>query len=426
MSAFDKIIGYDMVKGELRQLADCLKNTEKYREMGVSIPRGLLLEGEPGVGKTLMTMCLVEESGRKAFICRKDKSDGDFVDQLRATFEQAVQNAPSIIVLDDMDKFADTEGRSRNAEEFVTVQSCIDEIKGKDVFVIATANDPRVVPSSMLRHGRFDVKLRINSPDIKDTEQIIRHFLSTKPQVDADARIITEILSGRTSATLETVINEAGILACFEGSATITTDHIIKSALRTVYGVRIPADMSILGKIDLSRYHYDSQVIYHEAGHAAMCEILCPGTAALAATNGDNKCGGFLKQIAGDKPQGLEQLETQILISLAGKAAVDLRYGTPGIGGESDFDFAQQIIRDLMTDEAICGFDLLDGRYATSDRYDDTLQQIITHRLAEYYHQAKRLLAENRCLLDGIAEALAEKRCLISDDFKRIKAGIAE
>lgn len=425
MSAFDKIIGYDMVKGELRQLADCLKNTEKYRRMGVSIPRGLLLEGDPGVGKTLMTMCLVEESGRKTFICRKDKSDGDFVDHIRATFDQAVQSAPSVIVLDDMDKFADTDGHNRNAEEFVTVQSCIDEIKGKDVFVIATANEPRVVPSSMLRHGRFDVKLRINTPDVKDTEQIIRHYLSTKPQVDADARIVTEILSGRTSATLETVINEAGILACFEGSDTITTEHIIKSVLRTVYRVNVPADMSTLKKIDLSRYHFDSQVIYHEAGHAAMCEILRPGTAALTTAFCDNLCGGFLKQIAEGRYEDPDRFETKILISLAGKAAVDVRYGTPGVGGERDFDAAYEMIRDLMSNEAVCGFDLLDGGYATSDRYDDTLQQIASHRLAEYYQQAKRLLAENRDLLDGIAGALAEKRYLISDDFKRIKADTA-
>ena len=78
MSAFDKIIGYELIKEELKQIADCLKHTDKYRKMGVSIPRGLLLEGRPGVGKTLMATCLVEESGRRAFICRKDTSDGSF------------------------------------------------------------------------------------------------------------------------------------------------------------------------------------------------------------------------------------------------------------------------------------------------------------------------------------------------------------
>ena len=207
MSAFDKIIGYELIKEELRQLADCLKNTNKYRMRGVSIPRGLLLEGDPGVGKTSMTMCLIAESGRKAFTCRKDTHDGDFVEHIREIFEQAEENAPSIVVLDDMDKFANAEGRNCYAEEYVTVQSCIDMIKGKDIFVIATANDTSRVPVSLIRHGRFDVKLKIERPDYADTERIISHYLSNKPGVDADARIIAEILSGRTSATLETVIN---------------------------------------------------------------------------------------------------------------------------------------------------------------------------------------------------------------------------
>ena len=119
MSAFDKIIGYELIKEELRQLADCLKSTNKYRTRGVSIPRGLLLEGDPGVGKTSMTMCLVAESGRKAFICRKDTHDGDFVEHIREVFEEAEENAPSIVVLDDMDKFANAEGRNCYAEEYV-------------------------------------------------------------------------------------------------------------------------------------------------------------------------------------------------------------------------------------------------------------------------------------------------------------------
>ena len=241
MSAFDKIIGYELIKEELKQIADCLKHTDKYRKMGVSIPRGLLLEGRPGVGKTLMATCLVEESGRRAFICRKDTSDGSFIKQIRETFEQAEENAPSIVVLDDMDKFADADRHNSYAEEYVTVQSCIDRIKGKDVFVIATVNDTNRVTESLIRHGRFDIALRIELPDISDTEQIIGHYLSLNPKVDADTRIVTEILSGKTSATLETVINEAGILACFEGSDTITTEHIIKAVLRTVYHVKIPA-----------------------------------------------------------------------------------------------------------------------------------------------------------------------------------------
>lgn len=123
MSKFDKIIGYSAVKKELKQIADTLKNREVYAKLGVSSPRGLLLYGEPGVGKSLMASAVIEESGRKAFVCRKDQPNGDFVKVIKATFEKAIENAPSIVLLDDMDKFANGDERHPDAEEYVTVQS---------------------------------------------------------------------------------------------------------------------------------------------------------------------------------------------------------------------------------------------------------------------------------------------------------------
>ena len=426
MSAFDKIIGYELIKEELKQIADCLKHTDKYRKMGVSIPRGLLLEGRPGVGKTLMATCLVEESGRRAFICRKDTSDGSFIKQIRETFEQAEENAPSIVVLDDMDKFADADRHNSYAEEYVTVQSCIDRIKGKDVFVIATVNDTNRVTESLIRHGRFDIALRIELPDISDTEQIIGHYLSLNPKVDADTRIVTEILSGKTSATLETVINEAGILACFEGSDTITTEHIIKAVLRTIYHVKIPADMRSLRKIDLRDYHHDSETIYHEAGHAVMSELLKPGTVALIAAFCEDKYGSFTKQIKNCKYHEITEDEADILISLAGKAAVEVRYGTPGVGGMMDYRSAYFSLRELFVHEAVYGFDLIGGTVSKKDSEINMYHQhmVISHRIAEYYQQAKKLLTDNRSLLDGIAEALSEKRYLTGDEIRQIKNGI--
>lgn len=141
MSKFDMIIGYTAIKKELKQIADTLKNREAYDRLGVSAPRGLLLYGEPGVGKSLMASAIIEECGRQAFICRKDKPNGDFVKDIKATFDKAMENAPSIVYLDDMDKFANGDERHPDAEEYVTVQSCIDKAKGKEVFVLATVNN---------------------------------------------------------------------------------------------------------------------------------------------------------------------------------------------------------------------------------------------------------------------------------------------
>ena len=213
MSAFDHVIGYSAIKKELEQICDTLKNREAYQKLGVASPRGLLLHGVPGVGKTMMATALIEESGRKMFVCRKDKPNGDFVREIKTTFDRAVQSAPSIVFLDDMDKFANGDERHRDAEEYVTVQSCIDECRGKEVFVLATVNNMGVLPRSLTRSGRFDRVIEIRPPTGKDAEAIIAYYLAGKKFVsDIDVPTIMRILNGRSCAQLETVINEAGLM----------------------------------------------------------------------------------------------------------------------------------------------------------------------------------------------------------------------
>lgn len=180
MSEFDKIIGYEDVKAELIRLCDVIKNGEKYKALGVAPIGGLLLDGDPGVGKTLMANCFIKESGRKAYVCRKNKPDGEFVNEIKNTFFEAMENAPSIILLDDMDKFANEDNYHINAEEYVTVQSCIDEVKGKDVFVLATTNGTENFPKSLLRAGRFDTMIEVKAPEGKDAVDIVKYYLSMK------------------------------------------------------------------------------------------------------------------------------------------------------------------------------------------------------------------------------------------------------
>ena len=228
MSKFDSIIGYTTVKKELLCIADTLKNREAYDKLGVQAPRGLLLHGVPGVGKSLMASAVIEESGRPCFTCRKDRPNGDFVNEIRATFEKAVENAPAIVFLDDMDKFSNGDPRHPDTEEYVTVQSCIDEVKGKEVFVLATVNNIRNLPASLRRAGRFDRTIRMSAPRGKDAEDIIRHYLKGKKFVaDVDAGVLARIMDGHSCAVLETVINEAGMFAGYERSDRITMEHLV-------------------------------------------------------------------------------------------------------------------------------------------------------------------------------------------------------
>ena len=181
MSAFDKVIGYEKEKEELYQLCDMAKNPEKYAALGVKLPRGILLHGVPGVGKTLMASALIEEMGenRNRYVLRKDKSNEEFVESISKTFQDAKAHAPSVIFLDDIDKFS-ADSDSRNPEELIAVQSGIDEVKGADVFVVATANEIRELPRSLRRAGRFDRILEICPPNRKEAVEIVRHYLKDK------------------------------------------------------------------------------------------------------------------------------------------------------------------------------------------------------------------------------------------------------
>ena len=176
MSAFDKVIGYETIKNELLQICDMIHNQEVYTTLGAKMPQGVLLYGDPGLGKTLMAKCFIAESGLKSYTVRKNKGSDDFVGEITDTFRKAKVDAPAIIFLDDMDKFANEDSNHRDAEEYVAVQSGIDDIKGAAVFVFATANDIDKLPDSLKRSGRFDRKIEVCCPSSDDAVEIIKYF----------------------------------------------------------------------------------------------------------------------------------------------------------------------------------------------------------------------------------------------------------
>lgn len=204
----------------------------------------------------------------------------------------AVENAPSIVFLDDMDKFTNGDMRHRDAEEYVTIQSCIDEIKGKSVFVIATVNETRVLPDSLLRAGRFDRSIEVLAPCGKDAEKIIAHYLEGKKvSDDIDVKAITKLLDGRSCAELETVINEAGLYAGYKHLDSISMEHITNACLRMFFGFLPPC-------YDDSDTDVQSimlpEIIYHEAGHAVVSEVLCPESVSLIYVgNGKSRESGI-------------------------------------------------------------------------------------------------------------------------------------
>ena len=426
MNHFDAIIGYDAIKQELIQISDVLKSGEPYEKLGVTPPRGLLLHGEPGVGKTLMASAVIAESGRKTFTCRKDKPNGDFVKAIKKTFADAAAAAPSIVFLDDMEKFANGDERHRDAEEYVTVQSCIDEIKGKDVFVLATANELCRLPDSLLRAGRFDRVIEVESPSGEDAVKIIEHYIKQKKFVgDVDISVVARMMDGHSCAELETVINEAGLYAGFERSDVITMDHFMRACLHTIHKVPIEVLNTPSPETDLSDKHDPRAItVYHEAGHAAMAELVDPGCVTLvSAYSRKRNWGGVTLCQTDDKIDSAEKVYARVGIALGGMTALEQVFGVVDVGNGKDLDGAFRQVQRLLENNCICGFGLHDNNYYRSDELSAKLEHAMAQEIERMRRKTREILASNRELLDAIARELAAKSVLTSADIARIKAG---
>lgn len=418
MNTFNDIKGYENIKLELRQLCDMMLHPEVYRELGASLPRGLLLHGNPGVGKTLMATALINESGRPAFICRKDRPADDFIELIRKTFEQARENAPSIVLLDDMDKYANEDEDHQNCEEYVTVQSCIDETKGYDVLVIATVNDLEVLPLSLYRLGRFDRTVGIDEPRGKDAQEIIEYYLSRKAFVsDVDPTEIARLLHRRSCAELETVINEAGIYAGFERASQITMEHIIRACLKVLHGLPESNHCTNIAAL--------TEVAYHEAGHVVVSEVLVPHSVTLATVRGyDSRSQGLVCTYLDHA--GLVLMQKQridVITRLGGRASSELRSGSVDAGSSVDLLNAFDNIYDMVVGLCSSGLDRGEARkyHESSEAMKAKQESAITSAAERCYQLAKKILAKNKDFLDAVAAALLEKETLTHRDIQELR-----
>ena len=415
MKEFETVIGYASVKTELERICDVLKNPEKYARLGVNPPSGLLLHGDPGVGKTTMAKCFIAACGMKSFTCRKSKSNGDFVNEITQTFEEAKQAAPAIVFLDDMDKYANGDDMHRNSEEYVTVQSCIDGVKGTGVFVLATANNLRHLPDSLLRAGRFDKIIEVKTPSGKEAEDIIAYYLGQKRALaDVSVGEIAKILNGKSCADLETVINEAGIYAGFAGRDAIEMDDIIRACMRVIFN----APEGLEGYSD----EVVEKIAYHEAGHAVVAEILEPGSVNIVSVCTHTGRTGGIASLAQspDYFTSMHYMENRVRCLLGGKAATEVRYGEADVGANSDLERAFDIVERFVDHYCASGFD----RWTMSETSNATLERKERHIYAymeRYYAETRKILIQNREFLDKLAAALVEKKTIIARDIRAIK-----
>ena len=416
MKKFERVIGYTSIVKELTKLSDIVSNPEKYKSFGVKTPSGILLYGEPGVGKTLLATSFVEACGIKSYICRKDKPNDLFVEEIKNKYIEASKNAPAIVFLDDIDKFANEDEYHQNTDEYITVQSCIDEYKDKGVFTIATANEIDNLPDTLKRAGRFDINLKIFPPLGEDAVNIVTHYLSNKNvSSDVDKTIVARILNGESCATLESVINEAGICSVFNNKKEIEMEDIIEAWLRIIG--HSPEEMSS------SRQKYKDRIAYHEAGHAVIYEVLMSKSVNLISIR---KCcidiGGITSF---SRPEGYEYIKKfrdySIMAMLGGMASTEIVFGDADLGSSQDLEKVSRMIGRLIKDCAIDGFLCLTDSLSESKFAIDKKAKLQMFECEKYYKMAKKILIENREFLDKIAHELMEKETILQSDIKRIK-----
>lgn len=422
MVNFEDICGYEEIKRELGHLASFLRNPDSCRELGVRMPSGLLIVGRPGLGKTLMARALMQESGLPSLTCRKFAHGGDMLKEIRELFEKARESAPSILLLDDLDKFSNNSYDQCDAEEYVTVQSCIDQCKGRGVFVIATANDSDKLPKSLLRAGRFDRVITLEPPHGADALAVVRHYLGKMPCApDASPERVSDILEGTSCALIETVANEAGLLAGFEGASCLSLLHFVR-AYAKVEGNGTLSELSVdePAHIEDAWISPRAQVAFHEAGHFVMREALCKGGASLALiVERQGRLAGFSKDRHLTLHDRVFEAKASILVALAGGVAVEQQYGIPCMGCSSDDEAALKLVSNLIKDAGLLG-----RRYAGmsewsgSESLSDARERACSVVLEQLRWEVRRLLAEKRPSVEAVAARLYQKGYVLADDLE--------
>ena len=413
-NVFSSIIGYAAVKLELMRILDQLANPGKYTALGVTDSRGLLLHGEPGTGKTTFATDFLKATGRKAFICRKNKTNGDFVEEIVRIFDEAAEAEPSVILLDDLDKFANGDRRRRDSDEFVTVQTCIDKVKDRAVFVVATVNDMDKLPDSLVRAGRFDHVLKLANPTGKDAEHIVAYYLSRKPYVaDMDMHRIGRLLDGRSCAELEMVVNRAGVYAAFDGRDRVEMKDMVRSILRLIFNApeSFEEDMRVL-----------PLVACHEAGHALAAELLQPDSVNLVTVLTHDSFAAGATSISHDEAYfySKKQMEYRVMHLLAGRAATEICYGVVDPGAVSDLQRAFKIVHRFVDDYCTYGFDQFVFANEHSNEIYNRRDSRVATEVERYYAQVRQLLMEHKSQLEALTERLVAEKTLLGDQVQQI------
>ncbi len=439
---FDDVAGVDGAKEELKEVVDFLKNPEKYTKAGARVPKGVLLLGRPGTGKTLLAKAVAGESGASFFSI----SGSEFVEmfvgvgasRVRDLFEKAKNSSPSIIFIDEIDAIGRRRSVGKNSgsndEREQTLNQLLVEMDGFEtdtkVIVIAATNREDVLDPALLRAGRFDRRVSVDAPDMQGRVAILKvHAKNKKLAPDVRLEDIAKITPGFVGADLANLLNEAAILAARRASDTIIMADLDEAVDKIGMG------LGQKGKI--IKPEEKRLLAYHEAGHAIMTE-LTPGADPVHKVTiiprGD--AGGFMMPLPEEKlVTTSREMLAEIKVLFGGRAAEELVLDDISTGAYSDIKRATRLARVYVESVGMSkklgpvNLENSEEEFSfTSNKSNETIREIdleIREILHEEYQMTLNTLKENRDKLDALAELLLKKETITGDEVRKIISGIS-
>ena len=437
---FDDVAGEDEAKENLAEIVDYLHNPKKYTDAGASMPKGLLLVGPPGTGKTMLAKAVAGESGVPFFSI----SGSEFVEmfvgmgasKVRDLFKQAKEKAPCIVFIDEIDAI----GKKRdgqvggNDEREQTLNQLLTEMDGFEgnngVIILAATNRPESLDPALTRPGRFDRRVPVELPDLKGREAILKvHAKKIKPEDDVDFHTIARMASGASGAELANIVNEAALRAVRQGRTIVHEADLEESVEVVIAGYQ---------KKNAVLSDQEKKVVaYHEIGHALVAALQSHSAPVQKITIIPRTSGalGYTMQVEqGDKYlMTKEEIENKIATFTGGRAAEEVVFNQITTGASNDIEQATKLARAMIT------------RYGMSDEFDmvaletvtnqylggdaslacsaDTQKEIdrqVTELVKKQHQKATKLLLDNRDKLDELSNYLYEKETITGEEFMEI------
>ena len=434
---FKDVAGQDEAKESLQEIIDFLHNPQKYTAIGAKLPKGALLVGSPGTGKTLLAKAVAGEANVPFFSI----SGSDFVEmfvgmgasRVRDLFQQAAKVAPCIIFIDEIDAV----GRARdnrygnNSEQEQTLNQLLSEIDGfepsKGIVCLAATNRPEILDKALLRPGRFDRRIIVDKPNLQGRLDTLKvHTRKIKLSDDVDLRKIAQATAGAVGADLANLVNEAALRAVRKGRQLVNQEDLLVSFETVIAGTE--KKNTVLTDME------KRLVAYHEVGHALVAALEKHSQPVSKITIVPHTSGalGYTMQMPEEEKflSTAEELRTELRTLVGGRAAEQVVFGVQTTGAANDIQRATALARNMVTQYGMSEkFGLMstasvENQYLDGQAYMDCSQETaaevdreVMEILQKAYADAKRILTENRGLLDEISEFLLVKETITGDEL---------